>query len=510
MPKITDRQTIVDPTIGLPAQKKRRGVQESNSTSSQYPEEKISVLKNCVKTVLTCIGEDVTREGLLDTPKRVAKAWMDVSIGYRQDTVGMLGVTSDRPGGAFFSDGTVAQGSNGIVIVRDIDFASTNEATLLPFHGRCHIGYIPSAGVVLGLSKLARITKHFGKRLQSQQGLVTDIASCLQTHLQCQGIAVYAEAKQIMPLNVEEPRQEICLGGCFADDEDQFQEFLALLNKPVPSKSSIHILSSSKTSSPDCHQLRPISPALSADSGAAEGDIQICSASSPSSEDSTICLTDGPVASALGCAPNSTSSKMASAINEMIRQIGEDPQSQNLCKSAMRYASGLLASTQGYSMSLPSKETSLVASKTCDLNILRDISYTMADGARGRSSVATASVIFNSQCEHHMLPFYGRVLVAYMMPQGTEKVLGRCAIEQVVRVYTQRLQVQERITHQLADAVCELSGSAGVMVVCQAAHMCMLARGVENHSGATSTFAVRGTFEGSVELRKCVLQAFNA
>ena len=95
-------------------------------------------------------------------------------------------MTADRPGGAFFSDGTVAQGSNGIVVVRDIDFASTNEGTLLPFHGRAHIGYVPSAGVVLGLSKLARLTKHFGKRLQSQARLASDIASCLQTHLQCQ------------------------------------------------------------------------------------------------------------------------------------------------------------------------------------------------------------------------------------------------------------------------------------------------------------------------------------
>ncbi len=103
----------------------------------------------------------------------------------------MLGVTTDRPGGALFSDGTVAQGSNGIVVVRDIDFASTNEATLLPFHGRCHVGYVPSAGVVLGLSKLARLTKHFGKRLQNQARLATDIASCLQTNLRCQVRAMF-------------------------------------------------------------------------------------------------------------------------------------------------------------------------------------------------------------------------------------------------------------------------------------------------------------------------------
>ncbi len=73
----------------------------------------------------------------------------------------MLGITSDRPGGAFFSDGTVAGGQNGVVLVRDIDFASTDEATLLPFHGRCHVAYIPSGGVVLGLSKMARWERTF-------------------------------------------------------------------------------------------------------------------------------------------------------------------------------------------------------------------------------------------------------------------------------------------------------------------------------------------------------------
>ncbi len=80
----------------------------------------------------------------------------------------------------------MASGQNGVVLVRDIDFASTDEATLLPFHGRCHVAYIPSGGVVLGLSKMARVTKHFGKRLQSQARLVTEIAGCLQTHLRCQ------------------------------------------------------------------------------------------------------------------------------------------------------------------------------------------------------------------------------------------------------------------------------------------------------------------------------------
>lgn len=138
-------------------------------------------------------------------------------------SLSMLGITSDRPGGAFFSDDSIAGGQNGVVLVRDIDFASTDESTLLPFHGRCHIAYIPSNGVVLGLSKMARVTKHFGKRLQSHSRLVTEIAGCLQTHLGCQGIAVVMEARQLSPVSVESSKMEICIGGSFSTDSNQFE-----------------------------------------------------------------------------------------------------------------------------------------------------------------------------------------------------------------------------------------------------------------------------------------------
>ncbi|GIL89935.1 hypothetical protein Vretifemale_17680 [Volvox reticuliferus] len=177
----------------------------------------------------------------------------------------------------------------------------------------------------------------------------------------------------------------------------------------------------------------------------------------------------------------------------------------------------------------------------------------------------TLRLPFTSQCEHHMLPFYGNLMVAYLPPPGASVpvMLPRGVVEQVVLMFTQRLQVQERITHQLADAMqqvlqaavataplimpgvgdftagagdeCTLTGqhqqpscngtavaqpgtgpmtgnggeaTAGVMVVCDAAHMCMVARGVENHSGSTTTFAVRGAFATRPELRRAVLQLF--
>ena len=86
-------------------------------------------------------------------------------------------------------------------------------------------------------------------------------------------------------------------------------------------------------------------------------------------------------------------------------------------------------------------------------------------GAKEATTVVTASFIFNSQCEHHMLPFYGRTMIAYVPPAGSSpRLLSRSTLEHVVRMYTHRLQVQERITHQLADAVADLAMPDGVMV----------------------------------------------
>lgn len=146
-------------------------------------------------------------------------------------------------------------------------------------------------------------------------------------------------------------------------------------------------------------------------------------------------------------------------------------------------------------------------------------------------SIRYCRVPFHSQCEHHMLPFYGSAQVAYVVrehstaqqpqeqqqpqqqPSEADQISGQDQdqvqdeIGAIVSMYTQRLQVQERITHQVADAVAQVLGCPGVMVVVDAAHMCMVARGVENHSGRTTSFATRGLFAGDAGLRREVLRA---
>lgn len=119
---------------------------------------------------------------------------------------------------------------------------------------------------------------------------------------------------------------------------------------------------------------------------------------------------------------------------------------------------------------------------------------------------------FTTQCEHHMLPFHGHADIVYTPyaasavmaeQEGSEACLRREreAIEQIVWTYTQRLQVQERITHQVADATVHVLGCASVLVVVDAAHMCMVARGVENHGGRTVTMATRGKAAADAALR---------
>ncbi len=129
-------------------------------------------------------------------------------------------------GGAYFHEPIVRDGNDGLVLVRDIDFASTSEDTLLPFYGRCHIGYVSESGVVLGLSKLARLTRCFSKRLQTQERLGREVAVALQRQLQCRGVAVVIEATHLTMANsaATQTTTTACTAGCFSDSSSSVFE----------------------------------------------------------------------------------------------------------------------------------------------------------------------------------------------------------------------------------------------------------------------------------------------
>lgn len=136
-----------------------------------------------VRTLLAWAGENVNREGLIDTPKRVANAYGEFFKGYTQDPVDVLKTTFDDVGG--YGD---------IVLVRDIPFYSHCEHHMVPFIGKAHVAYYPTSGVV-GLSKLARVVDIFSRRLQTQENLTTQIASTIDDALKPRGVAVLMEAE---------------------------------------------------------------------------------------------------------------------------------------------------------------------------------------------------------------------------------------------------------------------------------------------------------------------------
>lgn len=137
--------------------------------------------ENAIKTLLSYIEDDVTREGLLDTPSRVINSWDEIFSGYNQIPAEVLDSTFN------------GEGYNGIVLLRNIEFHSTCEHHLQPFTGSAHVAYIPTDRIV-GISKLARIVELHARRLQNQERITKDVADDLETHLSPLGCAVIIEA----------------------------------------------------------------------------------------------------------------------------------------------------------------------------------------------------------------------------------------------------------------------------------------------------------------------------
>lgn len=138
-----------------------------------------------VKTLLLWAGDDPDREGLVDTPKRVVKAFEELYKGYREDPADVL----DR----VFEE---VEGYGSIVLVRDIPFYSHCEHHMVPFVGKAHIAYYPKNGVV-GLSKLARLVDVYARRLQTQESLTAQIVSAIEEHLDPRGVAIMIEAEHM-------------------------------------------------------------------------------------------------------------------------------------------------------------------------------------------------------------------------------------------------------------------------------------------------------------------------
>lgn len=137
-----------------------------------------------VREILIAIGEDPERDGLIDTPNRVARAYAEMFTGLEADPAEVLATTFDL-------------GHDEMVLVRDIEVWSTCEHHLLPFTGVAHVGYIPSKGKITGLSKLARLVDAFAKRPQVQERLTSQVADALVEHLGARGVIVVIECEHL-------------------------------------------------------------------------------------------------------------------------------------------------------------------------------------------------------------------------------------------------------------------------------------------------------------------------
>lgn len=481
-------------------------------------------------------------------------------------------------GQALFHEPLLTESPDGIVLVRDISFASLSQDTLLPFHGKVNVAYVPQHGVVLGLSKLARATRCLSGKVQRVEQLADDLTAAIQQEISPKGVFVTVQAT-LLGYGAEPAAQETSAAcGCFANEGSGLSDEVRLLlgrgRGRYPSTGSNF---NGKINNSPLSSTNATTSTASTTGPAADGEAV---------------LTEPP-------------GVMVSAVEALLRGIGEDPCRENLKGSAERYVRWLEGATAGYSMKLPARAcaccsngddsgidnlnlnglgenqekllttaaaatTSEVDSCTRDLaggiylgpatpdNVSSDTSSeddqsTLEGSAVGfggsgpcyvslreerrptapaaitaataapmvavgeevaeevaeppAATLSVLSVRFSSQCEHHLLPFYGTIKIGYTISSAACGTTQAAELSQVVEIFSRRLQVQERLTQQIADAAAAVLGpEQDVIVLCESAHMCMVARGVEEHASATLTTGARGLFAENAVARSKALQ----
>ena len=183
-------------------------------------------IERLVGELLRELGEDPAREGLVNTPKRVAESLAFLTSGYKADIEELI------------NEARFAQETTSMVVVKDIEVYSLCEHHLLPFYGRCHIGYIPR-GRVFGVSKLARLVDMYARRLQIQEKLTEQIAYAIKDSINADGVGVMIEARHLcmMMRGVEKQNSMFVTSsvlGVFRTNPATRQEFLSLVSKPAP------------------------------------------------------------------------------------------------------------------------------------------------------------------------------------------------------------------------------------------------------------------------------------
>jgi GTP cyclohydrolase I len=178
--------------------------------------------------------------------------------------------------------------------------------------------------------------------------------------------------------------------------------------------------------------------------------------------------------------PHPSDTRFQSAVRDMLELVGEDPERDGLLKTPERVERAMRWLTRGYAQDAA--------------DVIGDALFEETH----QNMVVVRDIEFYSMCEHHMLPFFGKAHVAYI-PDG--RIVGLSKVARVVDVYARRLQVQERLTDQIADALDDTLAPRGVGVVLEASHFCMMMRGVEKQGSRTLTSALRGVFRDDASTR---------
>ena len=195
----------------------------SMKSNRKSPSLEQASFEDLVREMIARLGEDISREGLLDTPQRVHKAMKFLTKGYSEDPEDVL------------KKALFTVNYDEMVIVKDIEMFSMCEHHMLPFFGKVHVAYVPN-GKVLGLSKIPRLVELFSRRLQIQERLTTQIAETIQHVIEPHGVGVVIEARHLcmMMRGVEKQHSAAVTSsmlGCFRKDEETRTEFLSLIRQ---------------------------------------------------------------------------------------------------------------------------------------------------------------------------------------------------------------------------------------------------------------------------------------
>ncbi|XP_021907365.1 GTP cyclohydrolase 1 [Carica papaya] len=425
-------------------------------------------IKDAVKVLLQGLGEDVNREGLKKTPLRVAKALREGTRGYRQKV-------KDIVQGALFPEAGLdsgtgyAGGAGGLVVVRDLDLFSYCESCLLPFQVKCHIGYVPSGQRVVGLSKVSRVADVFAKRLQDPQRFANEVCSALHHSVRPAGVAVVLQCLHLQFPNIESVFLDsnhhgwvkvlVSSGSGVFEEKNAniWDDFLSLLKFRGIDVDKIHTTDSNR----QCWCPSQLSAAAK-------------------------------LSSMLGT-PNPA---MDAAVASILRSVGEDPLREELVGTPSRFLKWLM---NFQNTNLEMKLNGFACNK---MNLVK----TNGEICHSNEQIySELNLSFWSQCEHHLLPFHGVVHIGYFCAEGLN-TFGKSLLQSIVHFYGFKLQVQERLTRQIAETASSLLGG-DVMVVVEASHTCMISRGIEKFGSNTATIAVLGRFSTDAAARAKFLES---